>query len=140
MEQPIDNTKLVRKLIKKPVIEKKGNKTSLFQIMNVIMFIMIFVIFVRGFNVKKTVREESKTTQTTVVKNLTEYFEIKRQIDINQILSTFALYSRLSKDELKEKEDYHKKMQEQYEKMATEYNQGLSSLSLELQEFKDTIK
>lgn len=140
MEQPIDNTKLIKRLVKKPISEKKSNKTSLFQIMNVIMFIMVFVIFVRGFNVKKTVREESKTTQTTVVKNLTEYFEIKRQIDINQILSTFALYSRLSKDELKEKEDYHKKMQEQYEKMATEYNQGLSSLSLELQEFKDTIK
>jgi hypothetical protein len=144
----MEENKIVRKVIRKPIDSEiksnvNNNAQSLFKIMNVVMFIMVFVIFIRGFNVKSTVREESKSTQEKVgemVIDMIGSLETSRQIDKNEILSAFALYSRLDVTALKEREDYHKEQQTKYENMAKQYNQGLTTLSKEIKIPKDTIK
>jgi len=138
--------KIVKKVIRKPVetSNKSGsNSDTFFKILNVIMFVMVFVIFVRGFNIKGTVREESVNTQIKVEQIFTEMkvkIDNDRQIDKNEILSAFALYSRLDLTSLKEREEYHKQQQTKYENIAKQYNQGLNNLVKEIKLPKDSIK
>lgn len=142
----MEENKIVKKVIRKPVetSNKSGsNSDAFFKILNVIMFVMVFVIFVRGFNIKGTVREESVNTQIKVEQMLTEMkakIDNDRQIDKNEILSAFALYSRLDLTSLKEREEYHKQQQAKYESMAKQYNQGLNNLVKEIKSPKDSIK
>jgi len=138
--------KIVKKVIRKPVeiSNKSGsNSDTFFKILNVIMFVMVFVIFVRGFNIKGTVREESVNIQIKVEQIFTEMkvkIDNDRQIDKNEILSAFALYSRLDLTSLKEREEYHKQQQTKYENIAKQYNQGLNNLVKEIKLPKDSIK
>lgn len=140
----MEETKIIKKVIRKPVEtseNKSKNGGQIFKIMNIIMFFMIFIIFVRGFNIKKTVREESFATQTAVsemIKQMKIEEETNGQIQINEILSAFALYSRLDADALKEREEYHNQMQQKYQNMANQYNQGLTNLSNQIK--KDSVK
>ena len=144
----MEENKTIRRVIKKPaeqtVGSNSGNGTdTFFKALTVIIFIMVFVIFVRGFNTKGTVREESGIIQKTVneqVLTLKREMENAREIDKNEILSAFALYSRLDAQSLKEREEYHKKQQEKYEGMAKQYNQGLNNLVKEIKTKKDSIK
>ena len=100
---------------------------------------MVVIIFFRGFGIKKTVREENAKTQEVIVE-LNNSLENARQIDKNEILSAFALYSRLDMASLKEREEYHKEQQTKYESMATKFNQGLNNISKQIKNNKDTIK
>jgi biopolymer transport protein ExbB/TolQ len=140
----MEETKVIKKVIRKPVEtseNKPGNSSQIFKIMNIIMFFMVFIIFIRGFNIKKTVREENVATQTAVsemIKQMKLEDETNRQIQKNEILSAFALYSRLDADALKEREEYHNQMQQKYQNMANQYNQGLTNLSNQIK--KDSVK
>lgn len=140
----MEETKIIKKVIRKPVEtseNKPGNGSQIFKIMNIIMFFMVFIIFIRGFNIKKTVREENIATQTAVsemIKQMKLEDETNRQIQKNEILSAFALYSRLDADALKEREEYHNQMQQKYQNMANQYNQGLTNLSNQIK--KDSVK
>lgn len=142
-----ENTQIIKKLVKRPIQPadqpNKGGLGTFFYIMNGIMLFMVFIIFVRGFNVKGTVRDESDAIKKELndkVIELQTKLETARQIDKNEILSAFALYSRLDAQSLKEQEEYHKQQQAKYENMATQYNQGLNSLAKTIKQKKDSVK
>lgn len=140
----MEETKIVKKIIRKPMDGtepkvKGGNTDNLFRYLSVITFVMVVIIFFRGFGIKKTVREENAKTQEVIVE-LNNSLENARQIDKNEILSAFALYSRLDMASLKEREEYHKEQQTKYESMATKFNQGLNNISKQIKNNKDTIK
>jgi hypothetical protein len=135
----MEENKIVKKVIRKPIEPEKtktvNNNAAFFRILNVAMFIMILIIFFRGFGVKSTVHKEMAATQEQVrliVNDLNAQMETNRQIDKNEILSTFALYSRLDAESLKEQERYHKEQQAKYENIAKQYNQGLNNLANEI--------
>ena len=137
----MEEKQVIKRLVKKPDTSSSGN--SLMKVLNVVMFVMIFVIFVRGFNVKSTVRSESELTQTIIKEYIDENMKIinmNREVDKNATLSAFALYSRLDATELKNKEDYHKSEQEKYQNLANQLNNSLKLYNKKLQGRKDTIK
>ena len=142
----MEETKIVKRIIRKPESTEKpktNNTDTFFKILNVAMFIMVLFIFLRGFNIKGTVRYESAVTQDKVNAMVTQMrgeLENSRQIDKNEILSAFALYSRLDAASLKEREDYHKQQQSKYENMANQYRQGLTNLTNEIKKKKDSLK
>ena len=137
--------KIIKKVIKTPSTETKQNNNikNVFRVLNVVMFLMVFIIFARGFNIKNTIREENTNTQKLIKEQMLELqtkTDLNRQIDKSEILGSFALYSRLSKDELKQKEDENKQDQMKYQNMANQYNQGLNSLTKQIKSSKDSIK
>jgi len=142
--------KVVRKVLKQPVEkEKTSNVSALKNISYVILFLMVFVIFVRGFNVKSTVNEQNQLTReeikTLVIEQLKQHQEaedINHKILKDEILSAYALYSRLSATELKEKEDYHKQQLDKWEKIAKSQvtKNDINNIHKEIQSLKDTTK
>jgi len=138
----MEESKIVKRLVRRPVDTANkpvDNNNTFFKVLNVIMFIMVFVIFIRGFNVKNTVREESINIQKEI-KDALINLDNSRQIDKNETLAAFALYSRLDMASLKEREEYHKIQQAKFENMAKQYNQGLNNLVKEIKSPKDSIK
>ncbi len=139
-----NNGKIVKKVIKRqiqPTEESNtgdGSKTFL-TILNVAMFLMVLIIFFRGFNIKGTVTEECASIKAKLVELETK-LETARQIDKNEILSAFALYSRLDAESLKAQEEYHKQQQSKYENIANQYNQSLNSLTKVIKTKKDSVK
>ena len=113
----MEENRVIKRIKRKPAADtgKPSNDSkNFFNILNVVMFIMVFIIFIRGFNIKGTVRDESESTQANVkemIKELKTNMDYSRQIDKNEILSGFALYSRLDAQALKEREEYHKEQQ-----------------------------
>lgn len=128
--------KVVKKVIvQNPGQKESGNSGTFLKVLNILVALMVFIIFVRGFNIKGTVKSETDRTIVELkaeVKNLKTELETDRQIDKNEILSAFALYSRLDQATLKEKEEYHAKQQSKYENMAKEFNKGLNEISKEI--------
>lgn len=145
-----DQRKVVRKVLKQPVEkESTSNASTLKNISYVILFLMVFVIFVRGFNIKSTVneqneltREEIKTLVIDQVKQHQEAEDVSREMLKNEILSAYALYSRLTATELKEKEDYHQQQLEKWEKVANSQvtKNDINNIHKEIQDLKDTTK
>ena len=130
-----------QKVIKKVVVKspeqntESSNGGTFMKVLNVLIALMVFIIFVRGFNIKGTVKTENEKNIAELkatIKELKTELETERQIDKNEILSAFALYSRLDQASLKEKEDYHAKQQAKYENMAKEFNKGLDEISKEI--------
>jgi len=142
--------RVVKKIIKQqPSAAKKSNSSVLKDIAFVAMFIMVFVIFVRGFNIKSTVNEQNVLTRTKIIKLVetklqqhAEYEKVEREMLKNEILSAYALYSRLSVTELKEKEEYHQQQVEKWEKVANSQvtKDDIHQIQNQLHELKDTTK
>ena len=134
--------KVLKRVIKKPVEkteDNNGGSNTFFKVLNVLIFVMVFVIFIRGFGIKSTIQDESAIIQQSM-KELKTELGMDRQIDKNEILSAFALYSRLDAAALKEREEFHKQQQAKFENMANQYNQGLKDLSKQIKTKKDSIK
>ena len=109
---------------------------------------MVFVIFVRGFNVKSTVNEQSELTRSEINALITEQVEalnntneVKLEMLKNEILSSYALYSRLNVTELKEREDYHQQQLSKWEKVANSQvtKNDINNIHKEIQQLKDTV-
>jgi hypothetical protein len=143
-----ENNKITKRVVKRVVTKPEettssGGSDTFFRILDVVMFLMVFIIFVRGFNIKSTVRDEATATRKQfieVIEKLNVNLENNRQIDKNEILSAFALYSRLDATSLKEREDYHKQQQAKYENIATQYHQSLNTLTNVIKNKKDSVK
>lgn len=150
MEENKNGKKVVRRIVKQPQEnnkEVKSNSKTIKDILFYAMFFMVLVIFLRGFNVKKTIINESELTRSTVKELVIEELDLrfasedaKREMLKNEILSAYALYSRLSATELKEKEEYHQELLEKWESVANTQvtKNDIINLEKELQELKDT--
>lgn len=136
----MEESKNIKKIIKVPVGDNQNIRpiNRIYKTLTVITFIMVCIMFIRGFGIKGTVNDQSLILQEKIVE-LNNALENSRQIDKNEILSAFALYSRLDQVSLKEREDYHKEQQFKYEKMANQYNKGLNDLTNQIK-LKDTTK
>lgn len=140
----MEDNRNLKRVVRKPIENKTtGNVESFYRVLTVVLFVMVLIIFFRGFGVKKTTRNESLLIQEKIESMFNDFntkFEANRQIDKNEILSAFALYSRLDAESLKEMEIYHKEQQQKYENIAKQYNEGLNHLVKEIKSPKDTLK
>lgn len=144
-----EQRKIVKRVVKQPnESEKTSNTTTLKNISYVVLFFMVFVIFVRGFNVKSTVNEQSELTRSEINALITEQVEalnntneVKLEMLKNEILSSYALYSRLNVTELKEREDYHQQQLSKWEKVANSQvtKNDINNIHKEIQQLKDTV-
>lgn len=109
--------KVIKKVIRKPIdTEKNSNSVqNLFRILNVLTFIMVFVIFSRGFNIKGTVRDENTTTRKEVTEQITKLkndVENSQQNNNNYLLSQFSMLVGMKESALKEQQlTYQKSFQ-----------------------------
>ena len=64
MENSNPGKKVVKRVIKQqPQETKKKNSSVLRDIAFVVMFFMVFIVFVRGFGIKGTVKEQNELTK-----------------------------------------------------------------------------
>lgn len=143
MEQP-KQKKVVKKVVKQQPKQKDNSKIK--DIALIALSIMVFIIFIRGFNIKSTIKkqnEENKAALTELVdsriKQQAEFINTKNELLKNEILAAYALYSRLNAAELKEQEDYHKEQMDKWEQIMS--NQVTKNDLYQLQDqLNDTVK